>query len=258
MASEKSSLLDRNYSTNSALSVPITSEDPRPLREDASTSVANPFTNKRVGEATSALDSSTIEASTHHQLSSNDPREILFALERAADLLRGQVEEDEQVHRVRKRPLLPVWLTNHLLLITFLIQVVGVGVLEIFHAVSGLDGTNTTEADAIVVDSGDGVLCLIELIHLLVVVVVSFKLVKQVIHHTATGVFLAQCYLSTVLLFAGLYTFEFRISPSAWDNLNANKATHPTFVYLKMLYFSVSTATLCGRQKPPICPGSVA
>lgn len=93
MASEKSSLLDRNYSTNNAaLSVPISSEDPRPLREDASTSVANPFTNERASDATS----------NHHQsLTSSDPREILFALERAADLLRGQVEEDEQVHRVR-------------------------------------------------------------------------------------------------------------------------------------------------------------
>ena len=91
MASEKSSLLDRNHSTNnSALSVPISSED---AKEDA---VTNPFTASKTSERASEA------ASTHHQsLTSSDPREILFALERAADLLRGQVEEDEQNHRVR-------------------------------------------------------------------------------------------------------------------------------------------------------------
>ena len=94
MASEKSSLLDRNHSTNnSALSVPISSEDARSPREDA---VTNPFTASKTSERASEA------ASTHHQsLTSSDPREILFALERAADLLRGQVEEDEQNHRVR-------------------------------------------------------------------------------------------------------------------------------------------------------------
>ena len=36
------------------------------------------------------------------------------------------------------------------------------------------------------------------------------KLVKKVLHRTASGSLLAQSYLSTVLLFAGLYTLEFR------------------------------------------------
>ena len=36
------------------------------------------------------------------------------------------------------------------------------------------------------------------------------KLVKQVMHGTASGSLLAQAYLSTVLLFAGLYTLEYR------------------------------------------------
>ena len=40
--------------------------------------------------------------------------------------------------------------------------------------------------------------------------VYTVKLVKQVIHGTASGSLLAQSYLSTVLLFAGLYTLEYR------------------------------------------------
>ena len=42
----------------------------------------------------------------------------------------------------------------------------------------------------------------------------AVKLGKQVLHHTASGTFLAQCYLSTVLLFAGIYTLEFRFDVS--------------------------------------------
>ena len=40
------------------------------------------------------------------------------------------------------------------------------------------------------------------------------KLAKQVLHKTASGSLLAQSYLSTVLLFAGLYTLEYRFNVS--------------------------------------------
>ena len=40
------------------------------------------------------------------------------------------------------------------------------------------------------------------------------KLAKQVMHKTASGSLLAQSYLSTVLLFAGLYTLEYRFQVS--------------------------------------------
>ena len=43
---------------------------------------------------------------------------------------------------------------------------------------------------------------------------ISDKLVKKVIHRTASGSLLAQSYLSSVLLFAGLYTLEFRFNVS--------------------------------------------
>jgi len=40
------------------------------------------------------------------------------------------------------------------------------------------------------------------------------KLAIQVLHKTASGSLLAQSYLSTVLLFAGLYTLEYRFNVS--------------------------------------------
>jgi len=38
----------------------------------------------------------------------------------------------------------------------------------------------------------------------------AVKLAKQVLHRSASGSLLAQSYLSMVLLFAGLYTLEYR------------------------------------------------
>ena len=63
-----------------------------------------------------------------------------------------------------------------------------------------------------------------QLVHIVVVFVLmivshdlfvyTVKLVKQVMHGTASGSLLAQSYLSIVLLFAGLYTLEYRFDVS--------------------------------------------
>ena len=63
-----------------------------------------------------------------------------------------------------------------------------------------------------------------QLVHIVVVFVLmivshdlfvyTVKLVKQVMHGTASGSLLAQSYLSTVLLFADLYTLEYRFDVS--------------------------------------------
>ena len=41
------------------------------------------------------------------------------------------------------------------------------------------------------------------------------KLAKQIMHHTASSRFLIQSYMSTLLLFAGLYTLIFRLNVRA-------------------------------------------
>ena len=38
-------------------------------------------------------------------------------------------------------------------------------------------------------------------------------------HQTATDSFLVQSYLSTVLLFAGIYTLLYRVAPSHWTGV---------------------------------------
>jgi len=56
-------------------------------------------------------------------------------------------------------------------------------------------------------DVGVGLMLLFQIIHLAFIIVTSIKLTKQVMHRTATGWFLAQSYLSTVLLFGGVLCF---------------------------------------------------
>jgi hypothetical protein len=56
------------------------------------------------------------------------------------------------------------------------------------------------------------------------------------LHQTATDSFLVQSYLSTVLLFAGIYTLMYRVAPSHWSGVpevgsHTNTHTHPHNTY---------------------------
>ena len=82
----------------------------------------------------------------------------------------------------------------------------------------------------IISSQGNAIMTVIEAAHLLLVIFVTcecvfylcvlhliqipVKLVKQVIHRTASGSLLAQSFLSTVLLFAGIYVMEYRFMVS--------------------------------------------
>lgn len=84
VACEQSSLLDHQFTTNVSYPDQLTTNS---IPQDNSTSVnvVNPF-------------SSNLEPSVagYQSLTASDPREILFALDRAADFLRGQVEEKDR------------------------------------------------------------------------------------------------------------------------------------------------------------------
>ncbi|KAK8777652.1 hypothetical protein V5799_029010 [Amblyomma americanum] len=71
-----------------------------------------------------------------------------------------------------------------------------------------------------------------------------------------SGFLMAQTYLSTVLLFSGFYLVIYRLNPSGWEL----SSTDPMIgggaftQYVRMLYLSVSSATLCGAAN--IQPGA--
>lgn len=92
MSSEQSILLDHDqllntYPGNSIISKEQSSASSRPVDSHNDSQNANPFPS-----LTSEGGHSDFETS----LTASNPQAVLFALERAVDLLRGQVEEERQ------------------------------------------------------------------------------------------------------------------------------------------------------------------
>jgi len=90
-----------------------------------------------------------------------------------------------------------------------------------------------------------------QLIHLCVIVISSIKLAKQVLHRTASTMFLAQSYLSTILLFSGIYLLAVVADPDSFGDAVLPKdptgAVGDVFISaLRCLYFSIVTMSTVG------------
>ncbi|XP_049270709.1 uncharacterized protein LOC119390353 isoform X2 [Rhipicephalus sanguineus] len=88
----------------------------------------------------------------------------------------------------------------------------------------------------------------LQVVNILHVGLASWTLTHQLIKLRAvSGFLMAQTYLSTVLLFSGFYLVIYRLNPSGWEL----SRTDPMIgggaftQYVRMLYLSVSSATLC-------------
>jgi hypothetical protein len=175
-------------------------------------------------------------------------QELLEALDKARGAVQAQLDTHfiRPVGRRRPKPLIPRWVTKYLLLITVLGQTVTIGLIEGIQQLDNKTRVNSTHGDVDL--AGNVILTVFQALHLLLVFFVSFKVAKQVIHHTASGSLVAQSYLSTVLLFAGLYTVLYRFHPGGWERVSDKASPSPIILFLRMLFFSVSTATLCGTS----------
>ncbi|XP_064383836.1 uncharacterized protein LOC135332854 [Halichondria panicea] len=181
--------------------------------------------------------------------SPEDVQELLRNLEKATALVKRHVtmEQEEQPQR-KKKALIPYWLTSYLLVITFLWQSTNLGVLEVIFRLSPHNTTLDTDLNL----ASNIVMTVFQFVHLMLVFFISVKLVKQVVHRSASGSLLAQSYLSTVLLFAGLYTLQYRLDfGHGWVIGTGSTAfiEEPLQLFLRMFYLSVSTATLCGTSQ---------
>ncbi|XP_023215723.1 uncharacterized protein LOC111618418 [Centruroides sculpturatus] len=86
------------------------------------------------------------------------------------------------------------------------------------------------------------------IINALIVCIGTALLSKHLLKHDVESVFMAQTYFSTVIVFSSLYFIVFRFEPTSWefsetDHIKSNGAFAQ---YIRMLYLSVSSATLCG------------
>lgn len=74
-------------------------------------------------------------------------------------------------------------------------------------------------------------------VQFLFIVIVSLKLRKQLSHHTATNWFLIQTYLSTILVFAGIYTVIERCSAGAFQGVfESGTIMQHERVFIRFLY----------------------
>jgi voltage-gated potassium channel len=138
-------------------------------------------------------------------------------------------------------PWLKPWLTNKILLISIAWQILGIVVLEVLP-----EGSGDEQIEAAVVP-----MILMQAIHLVLVVLTSIKLVKQILHRTVSPWFLAQSYLSTILLYSGMYTMLWKIfaktvAPFAGPIMIVNTDFQWLLTWLTFLYFSAATMTTVG------------
>ncbi|CAL1286032.1 unnamed protein product [Larinioides sclopetarius] len=88
----------------------------------------------------------------------------------------------------------------------------------------------------------------LQILNMVLVAFATAVLSKQMLMYKVEGSLMAQTYLATVITMAGLYFMIFRINPDTWDFGSADKAKDYIAAgqFIKMLYLSVSAATLCG------------
>ncbi|XP_074654341.1 uncharacterized protein LOC141908272 isoform X2 [Tubulanus polymorphus] len=134
---------------------------------------------------------------------------------------------------------------SHNLIITFILQVLNVAILVV------LDGASNTETREEILRISEAVMLSLQLLNFLLIVLINVKMMRKLVIHNLTGIFIAQAYLSTLLMFAGIYTTTFRFDEKSWkfvdEPLQPNNRWNIVLVYVKMLFLSISTGTLCGN-----------
>lgn len=95
----------------------------------------------------------------------------------------------------------------------------------------------------------DAIMVALQVVNVLHVGLASWTLTHQLIKfRAASGFLMAQTYLSTVLLFSGFYLVIYRLNPHGWELSRTDPmiSGRAFTQYVRMLYLSVSSATLCG------------
>jgi Ion channel len=177
----------------------------------------------------------------------------LDRLQRDVDALRAALGASRQsrarhtAHAVhpKRDPWLKPWIVNNTLWITILWQVLN---LMLLAFTGGYDSSTSVTSNIAI-----AIMTVFQLLNIVFILVVSVKLVKQLVHRTASGWFLAQSYLSTLLLFGGIYHLLFRIAASSFDGIleEVQAQTHSPFAMLLLVavrcwYFSITAVTTTG------------
>ncbi|XP_060066350.1 uncharacterized protein LOC132546645 [Ylistrum balloti] len=128
------------------------------------------------------------------------------------------------------------------IILTLLLQGVNLIIQTIIDIWSKKDDDNAIVASCVT-------MIVLQLANLILIMFSSVKLAQQLVGRRVNGILLVQSYFAAILLFAGLYTVTSRLQPGSWKDIRESVEENPGLIialYTKFLYFSVSTATLCG------------
>ncbi|XP_012560705.1 uncharacterized protein LOC100198904 isoform X1 [Hydra vulgaris] len=173
---------------------------------------------------------------------------LVKIMENTTQAIRGQLRDTqtyEELYALKKSPRISVRLSERVFFITIFWQILCVIILEvidIFHLKKGeYQSYYIAEIAVMVVFQFTNLVCSI---------ILKVKLTKQYIHKTATTKFLLQSYLSSLFLFAGIYSFVAHVLPESFSNVRIKhgESLYALGLYLQMLFTSISTGTLCGSS----------
>jgi len=148
-------------------------------------------------------------------------------------------------HIPKKNPVIGHKILRHLFLLSFAWQVANVVLICVADKFAANQGSMDENYDI-----GVAFMLFFQLLHLVFVIVTSIKLCKQVLHKTASPLFVVQSFLSTIFLFAGLYTLLHRIMSDCFYGFSMYESSDSALVslqiFIKFLYFSTATMTTVG------------
>jgi len=147
-------------------------------------------------------------------------------------------------HIPKKNPVIGHKILRHLFLLSFAWQVANVVLICVADKFANQGSMDENY------DIGVAFMLFFQLLHLVFVIVTSIKLCKQVLHKTASPLFVVQSFLSTIFLFAGLYTLLHRIMSDCFYGFSMYESSDSALVslqiFIKFLYFSTATMTTVG------------
>lgn len=168
--------------------------------------------------------------------------ELIFRLEDMAAILKIQLHSARNALQKKEKPVKPIpFVIRYQLLFVLLFQ----GIILSLTALYDHLWKHSPMFYEVMIDVISTTLLII---NALIVCAGTALLSKSMLKHNVESIFMAQTYFSTVIVFSSLYFTIFRFEPESWefsetDHIKTNGAFAQ---YIRMLYLSVSSATLCG------------
>ncbi|XP_035232807.1 uncharacterized protein LOC118204601 isoform X2 [Stegodyphus dumicola] len=194
----------------------------------------------RSSRSPSLITCTTMEEDDEKQAALSD---LITHLEDTAALLREYLlppKEDFSGNEITSEQ--TIFLLKYQIVLVLFIQLVSILILTLFDHLT--DNEKQTGYHILTRSCG----AILQILNMMLVSFATAVLSKQMLKSKVEGKLMAQTYLATVVTFAGLYFMIYRIDPRSWEFGSSDKMEDKIALtqFIKMLYLSVSAATLCG------------